>query len=299
MKVLIADDALPVRIVLRSNLERWGHEVVQAADGDTALQCCLDDDPPDVAILDWMMPGHSGVEICQILENRTQQPFIYRILITGKTQESDLIYALDHGAHNFLSKPISQAVLRAHIDVGGRLLEANRRARAYAEQMKELATTDPLTGLFNRRHFFENAAREFERARRYGHRLAVMLVDVDHFKKINDEHGHAVGDLVLTELAQRMTQALRNTDLIARFGGEEFVMLLPETDLQAAGEVADRLQKHSRQDIHYQDLKINLNLSIGLTASQPDDMDIDTIIHRADKAMYKAKADGRNRIVNL
>ena len=175
------------RLALSKNLEKWGYEVVAVENGTLALEVLLDDEPPRIAILDWLMPGREGVDICRELSRSDDGPLIYTILQTIKTDKADLVAALDQGAYDFLSKPVHVGELRSRIAVGARLVNAEDQIREYAKEMERLAVSDPLTGAANRRHFFNMAQRELKRARRYDKAVALIMMDIDNFKRINGQ----------------------------------------------------------------------------------------------------------------
>lgn len=299
MKVLIADDSPTARFALRKNLTSWGYEVVEASEGKKAWSLLNEADPPRIAVLDWMMPGLDGVEICRKLRERANGPFVYTILLTSKNEQEDLVYGLENGAHNFQSKPYSPIELRSHINVGKRLVESDDKIKEYAEEMERLATTDSLTGIFNRRHFLELGEKEMSRTQRYFRPMSVLLIDVDHFKNINDTFGHAAGDKTLKILTETCINALRENDLFGRLGGEEFAVILPENDEKCAADVAERLRKTMEElKITIDDKMIRFTISIGVASHRTNDKSIENILKRADDALYKAKKCGRNRVVS-
>lgn len=298
MKVLVADDSPTTRFALRKNLRDWGYEVVEAADGEEAWQALNQDDPPRIAVLDWMMPGIDGVVICKRLHERQGGPFIYTILLTSRSDKQDLIFALANGAHNFQSKPTSPEELRSHVSVGRRLVEADDKLKEYAAEMERLATTDSLTGVCNRRHFLAVGEREISRASRYGRRLSLMMMDIDHFKLVNDTHGHAAGDATLRALSETCLAALRGNDIFGRFGGEEFTAILPEASSETAAEVAERLrQSIADLTVTFENRAIHVTVSIGVATLTPEDTSVEDLLKRADDALYQAKDAGRNRVV--
>ena len=298
MKVLVADDSPTTRFALRKNLLDWGYEVVEACDGEEAWSALRGEDPPRIAVLDWMMPDLDGVDIAKRLNDQDGGPFVYTILLTSRTDKQDMVFALENGAHNFQSKPIAPEELRSHVNVGRRLVEADDKLKEYAAEMERLATTDSLTGILSRRHFLELGEREWERARRYKRQTSLLLMDIDHFKTVNDTYGHAAGDTTLQALAEVCLSTLRTNDLFGRLGGEEFAVLLPETPRQTAGEAAERLrQAIGTLVIPSEDHEIRITVSIGAAPLLPEDESIDQALRRADAALYEAKEAGRNRVV--
>lgn len=298
MKVLIADDSPTARFALRRNLTEWGYEVVEASDGEKAWMILNHKHPPRIAVLDWMMPGMDGVEICRLLQKRNNGPFVYTILLTSKNEQQDLVYGLESGAHNFQSKPYSPIELRSHINVGKRLIEADDKIKEYAEQMARLAITDPLTGICNRRHFFQCAEDELLRAQRYERPMSVLLMDIDNFKNINDTFGHAAGDETLVTMSRTCENSLRQNDLFGRLGGEEFGTVMPETGILKSTEVAERLRMTLGDlCISFEGNAIRFTVSIGVSEYTPGDKTIENIMKRADEALYQAKKSGRNRVI--
>lgn len=298
MKVLIADDRPTTRFALRKNLLEWGHEVVEAADGHQAWEALTARNPPRIAILDWVMPGLDGVEICRRLDKRRDAPLVYTILLTSRTGKEDLVFALESGAHNFQSKPISPEELRSHVTVGERLIESDDTVKKYAVEMERLASLDPLTGVFNRRRFLEGGSEALSRCKRYGSKLSLLILDVDHFKRINDTFGHAAGDEALRALSGKCIAMLRECDLFGRLGGEEFGVLLPETDANGAAEVAGRMRQAAEDMlIRFEDETVHMTISIGAASYRDGDDGFDALLRRADTALYQAKDAGRNRVV--
>ena len=296
MKVLIADDELALRRALRRSLNEWGYEVTEAADGQEAWRALGADDPPRIAILDWVMPGMDGVAICKRLGEREGLPFVYTILLTAKTDKEDLVYALESGAHNFQSKPISLAELRSHVNVGRRLVEADDKLKEYAAEMERLATTDALTGIHNRRHFLGCAELEVCRALRYRRPLSALAMDLDFFKRVNDTYGHAVGDETLKVVTDTCLGALRENDLFGRLGGDEFAVLLPETGVAVASQVAERLRAGVAEAALPQKDDVPFTVSVGVTTLDGDRDTLEEVLRRADQALYEAKRAGRNRV---
>ncbi len=299
MKILIADDSPTTLFALKKNLEEWGYEVCEVKDGLEAWQTLNKENPPRIAVLDWMMPGMDGVQICKKLQERTESPFVYTILLTSKTEKEDLVFALENGAHNFQSKPISPEELRSHVNVGRRLVEADDKIKEYAAQMKSLAQTDVLTGICNRRYFMEQGTNMFKSAKRTDRPLSVMLLDIDHFKKVNDTFGHAAGDEVLKKMSISALGKLRDIDLFGRIGGEEFAVVMPEAAIEGAHKTADRLRKSlSELEIKFDNKTISFTVSIGVTTRRPEDETLEEVLKRSDAYLYAAKEGGRNRVVS-
>ncbi|MDK2971663.1 MAG: hypothetical protein PWP23_1418 [Candidatus Sumerlaeota bacterium] len=430
-KVLVAEDDEPTRQILCRRLRDWDYEPIEAADGEEALRVLAEPDGPRMVLLDWILPGADGLEVCRELDRRPNQPRIYRIILTIKNKQEDMIRALDGGADDCIAKPVSPTLLRSRLNVGRRFVDLDaklhekaRELQALAHEMAtqymfqkalldavpipvfvkdyegyylacnneytkvvglpeheiigktlfdiwkgepavlykrmddelyekgtvqqyeapvqyadgarrevifqkavfkdpeggkagivgamlditerknlerelgRLATTDALTGVMNRRHFIELAEKELARVKRYGGDAALLILDLDHFKKINDTYGHSTGDEALKFVSNTCVASLREGDLFGRLGGEEFAVLLPQTPPLRGIEVAERLRKAlSTTAFHPEGGKPHLlTVSIGVAALLPSDKNIDTVIERADVAMYRAKDNGRNRV---
>jgi len=293
MKILVVDDSLFDRMVLKDLLEKWGYEVVLASSGQEALEILKGEDPPRLLIVDWEMPGMSGVELCAALSERDEesdQPFIYRILLTAKDDDEDLARALSYGAHDYQVKPVKEAQMISRINVGIRFVEMH-------DKLRMLAMTDGLTGVLNRRAFYFNLSKEIARCRRYGGIFCLLMLDIDHFKDINDTYGHDAGDAVLKALTEEIIRILRASDYLGRFGGEEFTIVLSETNLEGALVVAERIRKAlAALTVKINGSEIHFTVSIGVTEFWPEDNE-DSIVGRADKALYAAKNGGRNKVL--
>jgi diguanylate cyclase (GGDEF)-like protein len=297
---LIAEDDSVSRKALELTLKKWGYDVVAAKDGDVAWEILQGEDAPQLAILDWMMPGMDGAAICQKVRERTEQLYTYILLLTAKSEKQDIVAGLDAGADDYLTKPFDLHELRVRLRAGERILDLEDKLIAARESLRYQATHDLLTELWNRGTIFEMLERELERAQRANGKLGVILGDIDHFKQINDTYGHAAGDAVLKEVAQRMVRMMRPYDAIGRYGGEEFMMVLPECDQRRTMDIAERLRESvSKALIVTPDGEIPVTMSLGV-AAYPE-MTIakaDMIVRAADAALYRAKQSGRNRVEN-
>jgi two-component system cell cycle response regulator len=296
MNILIADDDPVSRRRLEVTLTRLGHAPVPVSDGGAALAALAAPDSPRLAILDWMMPVASGLEVCRALRRRPA-PYVYVILLTSRDRREDMVAALEADADDFLTKPFDAVELRARLRSGARVLELQESLLAAQEGLRFQATHDPLTDLWNRAQVLAELERELARQARHGGALAVALADLDHFKWVNDTHGHAAGDAVLRQAAQRMRQALRNCDLLGRYGGEEFLIVLPGCDLAAAACGAERLRELiAARPMRAGELLLPVRVSIGVAAGDGEVRDPACLIAAADQALYRAKELGRNRV---
>ena len=296
MKVLAAEDNPIFQSMLRNLLVKWGYEVVSAQDGNEAWSILQAEDPPRLAILDWMMPGMDGVEVCRRLRAAEREPYIYALLLTARTDSLDLVEGMDAGADDYLKKPFNALELRARLRAGHRIVDLQAQLLLAREALREQATHDGLTGLLNRSAILEILGKELVRSGREGQPLSVLMIDLDHFKQINDQYGHLVGDAVLRESSARVRSAVRRYDSVGRYGGEEFLVVLPGCDGDAAKLRAERLRiAMVNQLFTIAARTIPVTCSIGCTTFTGAE-DAESLIRAADTALYTAKHRGRNRI---
>lgn len=299
MKVLIADDDSVSRRILQALLEKWGYEVVVVEDGDSAWAALASAGAPRMALLDWMMPGQNGVDVCRALRKQRPEPYTYLLLLTARDAKDSVVEGLESGADDYLTKPFDPAELKARIRVGLRLLDLEDNLVQARESMRFKAMHDTLTGLWNRGAILETLERELWRSRREGLSLGVLIADLDHFKSVNDTYGHLIGDCVLREVTKRMQAGVRSYDPVGRYGGEEFLILLPGCDCSDTREKAERLRSAmSRAPILTEAGELKITMSIGGVASADWPMDTaNQLLQMADAALYRAKAEGRDRTV--
>jgi len=298
VKILIADDSIVSRHLLEATLRKWGYEVMVACDGDEALQLLQREDAPALIILDWMMPGMTGVEVCRRIRQRDSEPYTYILLLTSKSQKEDLIEGMEAGADDYITKPFDQNELQVRLRAGTRLVDLQSQLLKAREDLRDQATRDSLTRLWNRSSILTELGRELSRGHREARPLGVVIVDLDHFKLVNDTYGHLAGDAVLREAARRMQNSIRQYDSIGRYGGEEFLILFPgcgETDSYAQ---ADRLRKQlSQTEMSVNDSALRVTASFGVTTALPgENWTPEALIRKADEALYLAKKSGRNRV---
>jgi diguanylate cyclase (GGDEF)-like protein len=295
--VLIADDDPVSRRLLQVSLGNAGYRVVMAADGAEALQKLNEPDSPRLAVLDWMMPVVDGVEVCRTIRRSAREPYLYIVLLTAKGHQTEIIEGLEAGADDYITKPFDLQELKARLRAGKRILELQEQLVTAREQLRVQATHDSLTGLFNRMAILEALDREVTRSIREKKPIAVIMADLDHFKDINDTHGHQAGDVVLRETARRMSASLRAYDSVGRYGGEEFLMVVPGSGLDAALELAERLRQGvSAEPVCVDAAMISTTVSLGLAVSTAENCRPDQLLYQADEALYAAKRAGRNRI---
>jgi diguanylate cyclase (GGDEF)-like protein len=296
MKILIADDDELSRKMMGMMLRKMGYEVVDASNGRDALDVLLNPNGPRLALLDWMMPEIDGPQMCRSLRAATELPYVYVILLTSKDSTEDLIEGLDAGADEYLTKPCNTEELKARLRTGERILQLEDNLVAAREEMRFKATHDALTSLWNRGKILE----ALENDLRHVNSIAVLLCDIDHFKAINDKHGHLVGDAVLRELASRLRSGVRANDLIGRYGGEEFLIVLSGCDPSRLHDRAEKLRKSvSGASFTTEAGEISLTVSIGAVAMERKDgaTPAESVLNLADAALYEAKREGRDRVV--
>lgn len=297
--MLLVDDEPVQRMLVGRMLTRAGFEVVTAEDGEQALKLLALGDI-SLLVTDWEMPRLDGLSLCRAVRSMNLEHYVYVIVVTSRDAVEHVVMGLQAGADDYLVKPVLEPELLARLNTGKRLIDIERSLRVANEENLRLSITDPLTGMYNRRYLMDQLHRELDRAQRYQHPLSLMLCDVDHFKRINDTHGHQTGDEVLIRFAQSLRQSLRDTDWIARYGGEEFVVVLPETTIANATAVAERCRT-SLAATPYQiaDAIVPVTASFGVSGWEPGmgvETAFDRLIAAADSGVYASKSGGRNRV---
>jgi diguanylate cyclase (GGDEF)-like protein len=309
MRVLVVEDDRAMLVLLEAMLKAAGHEVLTARNGVEALQA-VETQRPQLVITGWNLPVMDGVTLCRKLRESPERRDVYVFILTGKETADSLVEAFEAGADDYLVKPVSQRVFFARLRAAQRvvqlqeelaydreqLLRFSRDLAASNERLQRLALTDALTELPNRRSAVERLEQEWALAQRGERKLSCMMVDIDHFKAINDKLGHQAGDEVLKSVAQALRHSARTQDLVCRYGGEEFVVICPDTDLKAAAQCAERLrQKVSELD--HRGRGFALTISVGVAERRSDMGSVDALLARADACLYAAKEAGRNRVV--
>lgn len=295
-RILVIEDAPEnVRFVGRL-LKRFGavHFALGGKEG-LALAHRL---KPDLILLDVEMPDLSGYDVIGRLRGDPETASIPVIFLTGRSDGADEAKGLELGAIDYIAKPFNAAVVLARVRNQLKLVDYGRRLRALNAELERRAATDELTRLPNRRAYLDMAGRELLRYRRYGEPCAVLLMDIDHFKAVNDTHGHDAGDAVLQEVARRLVKATRRLDSVARYGGEEFALLLPKTDAPGALVVAARVLETLRaRPVSAQGVRVPITATLGATMLRAGDRGIEDVMKRADLALYEGKRTGRDRVV--
>jgi len=298
-RILLVDDEPTQRLILARLLKRAGYEVETAGNGREAL-AKLQSGYYQLLITDWEMPEMDGVALCRELRRSQVEGYVYTILLTARDSTEHVVAGLRAGADDYLTKPVVEAELIARLSTGKRIVTLERSLRTANEENRRLSITDPLTGAFNRRHLMEQLPHEIERAGRYGRALSVIMCDVDHFKQINDTHGHQVGDDVLRWFREGLQRGVRSSDWLARYGGEEFVIVLPETSVANAATLANQLRERlaaSEFVLGAAALRVTASFGVsGWPGAVPRDSKLDALISRCDAGVYASKAAGRNRV---
>jgi two-component system, cell cycle response regulator len=299
MRVLLAEDDIFLRQLLRVTLRRAGHEVVEATDGQHAWDL-MQKERARLAIVDWMMPRMDGPDLIRRIRGAGWPGYTYIILLTARNDRQDVLDGLSTGADDYLTKPFHREELLARVGVATRILERETKLRESLAREEELAMRDSLTGLLNRRAMQERATAELNRAMRERNDVGLLMVDIDHFKAFNDQCGHLLGDRALGHVAEILRGTVRDYDFVGRWGGEEFLVVLPGTSLAQAVLVADRIQSAvAARPLALGDrVPPALKLSLGVTAFSPQrgPRTMDQLLEEADAALYRAKAQGRNRV---
>jgi diguanylate cyclase (GGDEF)-like protein len=304
MKILIAEDDMVSRRVLQAILQKWGHEVVIAQDGIEALAAFQLEDAPPLAVLDWMMPGLDGIEVCRKVREISTITPAYIILLTAKGNKEDLVTGLDAGADDYLTKPFDRTELRARIKVGERVVSLQQKLAEHVEELnksvvelkeaeteiRNLSMQDELTGLYNRRGFLVLSEQHRKTARRAGKSFSLIYGDMDGLKQINDTYGHHAGSEAIRQIAEIFKQSFRASDIIARIGGDEFTILISDATSGNLSIPLDRLQENLSSYNSQNPHPYNLALSIGsICVDSDDDSSIEELLEKADESMYENK----------
>lgn len=307
--ILIADDDSMMRSVLTAVLVQDGYQIVESTDGEHALAACLSD-TPDIVILDWEMPNMTGIQVCRAIRKSRNGSLYYVIVLTAHSDEAHLVEAFGAGADDFIPKPVSPAELRARVAAASRLVQLRRQVEqerssschhvakltAVARRMRDAALTDFLTGIPNRRSILDFLNTAWATSDRSGSELSCLFIDIDHFKHINDVLGHDAGDLVLQRTADVLREALRSGDNIGRLGGEEFLVVAPITNGDAALQLGERLRA-AMENHDFGDLGMTdpITISIGVATRGPLTPTAYALVTRADTGLLSAKRHGRNQ----
>lgn len=299
MRILVAEDSKVYRHLISTCLKEWNFDFRMADDGSAAWECLESEWAPTLALLDWVLPGVTGVELCQRIRTRTNhEQYVYTIVLTARNQRRDLLEALDAGADDYLSKPFDPPELKARLLAGKRIIMLQRELIAARESLRFAATHDAMTGLLNRGEILSFLRQQIARGRREGDPVGIVLADLDHFKKVNDTYGHSAGDAVLQETARRLRNGIRIYDGVGRYGGEEFLLVMPGCDLTATVRRADAMRNIlGAEPISTPQGSLTVTMSMGAMVADPTaDLSVECLLEKADEALYRAKHNGRNRV---
>jgi two-component system, cell cycle response regulator len=299
MKILVADDDSVSRLLMQRTLQKFGYEVLVAENGREAAEILSQSDGPRLALVDWMMPELDGPGLCREIRSRQQDnSYIYILLLTSKHDSLDVVAGLEAGADDYITKPCHPAELRARLHTGRRILALQTNLVEAREEMRYKATHDDLTKLWNRATILSLASTELSRSKREHRPISLLLCDVDHFKRINDNYGHLIGDTVLEEVGRRLGLVVRGYDAVGRYGGEEFLVLLSNcAEDTLAKRAEDILSAIASYPVKASGSSIPVSISIGAVTCESWNCEtsIEQCLALADTALYQAKADGRNR----
>jgi diguanylate cyclase (GGDEF)-like protein len=301
MRILVVDDDPLTLHMVVYRLRQWGHEVISCTDGDSAWKVLEGGMIPNVAILDWMMPGLNGPELCQKIRSKKDCPYVYIVLLTGRNNPEDLIVGLDAGADDYLTKPFHLGELEARLRAGKRIVDLQNELISARETLRIQAMQDPLTQILNHGAILDALLNEINRAQREHQPLSLILADLDGFKNVNDSYGHVAGDQVLIEVSRRMRNCLRSYDAIGRYGGEEFLIVLQNSDDSQALRLAERIRVAVCSEpfrFHHVDLTVTVSQGV-TTWTNPDSVPIEQLIQAADRALYGVKNSGRNGVQHV
>lgn len=299
-RALIVEDSQIYRRLLANHLRDWGFDPIAVESGSQAWKLLRQPDSPRLVLLDWVMPDLDGIELCRLIRTAgALRPYVYIILLTGKDGKRDMLEAMSAGVDDYLIKPFDEAQLQARIMVGKRILELQEQLIAANDAMRYSATHDTLTGLMSRGEITEFLNREVMRGRRQSRPVGIILADIDHFKSVNDSFGHLYGDEALRETARRLRAKLRVYDGVGRYGGEEFLMILPGCDLMTTIIRADEVRGHvCSRPVAFQNISSTITVSMGVSTSA-ECSDSQTLLEQADTSLYEAKKKGRNRVEHV
>ncbi len=298
IKVLIAEDDKLCRTILDKNLRKWGYEVLTTENGKEAWDAIQEEDV-QIAILDWIMPKVNGVELCKKIREKDWNRYIYIIMLTIKTQQTDIRKGFAAGVDDYITKPFDTHELKARLKTGKRIIGLQNQLLDSQNKLHEIAIHDMLTKLLNRYEILNVLQDEFHRSLREDKFLSTVMLDIDFFKNINDKHGHDVGDEVLIEVSSRLKKTLRRYDKVGRYGGDEFLVVLPNCDMRNATRISERLRRAvCGEKIGTEGGDLSVSISVGCASTEKNPIpNIENLVKISDKAMFHAKNMGRNCVV--
>ena len=298
MKILIAEDDRVSLRLLEKNISGWGYDSAIAGNGDEALRTLRGGDVR-LAILDWMMPGINGIELCRFVRQDVGPNYVYIIMLTSRDRHQDIVEGLEAGADDYMAKPVNLLELRARIQTGRRVVELEDKLLESNRKLRELASRDNLTGLWNRANAFVFLEEDLARGKRESRPVSAIMIDIDNFKRINDVFGHLAGDVALIEIAKRLERGVRSYDKVGRYGGDEMLVVLPGSGLAEATAIGERLRKSiSSKKVGTPGGDITVTATFGCASSElSPDATAEILVQASDAALYKGKDLGRNCVV--
>lgn len=304
MKILIAEDDRSTREILKKAMEAEGYEILEAKNGDEGWDIFQKEKKDiHIAILDWIMPEMEGIELCRRIRKASLDHYIYILFLTSKRDIEDIVEGLEAGGDDYMTKPFARREIVARVRVAKRFISLEYKLNEANRKLNILATTDSLTGVLNRRQLMSRLGDEVLRASREKKHFCMIMIDIDHFKMVNDTLGHTTGDSVLIEITDRIKAELRPYDIIGRYGGEEFLIGIPGANTETGRKVAERIRASiCKKPFHAGNKELDITASLGITSAIPTGNKKDLIhlpedmIERADSALYRAKNAGRNRV---
>lgn len=299
MRILVAEKDSHSRALLEKSLTSWGYQVDSCTDGLTALEALSRDDSPHLAIVDGMIPPFDGLHVCKEVRKLSQRPYVYLILLGAQDDKRDAGEVLEAGADDYVMKPFEPHELRGRVRAGIRIVRLQQNLIQARRRYEFKATHDLLTGVWNRAAILETLGKELARSARQKSPVGIVMADVDHFKSINDAYGHLTGDAVLKEIASRIRSCLRAYDSVGRYGGEEFMLVLPGCHGPDLERLAERLRSFvACRPVRAGDTDIPVTMSLGFAVVEAghEGVQVDALIQSADEALYRAKELGRNRV---
>jgi len=300
--ILVVEDNPVARKLLEKTLVKAGHEIVCVENGQKALKMFNERFFP-IVITDWMMPEMDGLQLCRALRKNISTGYVFIFMLTARGSTDDMVAGLEAGADDYLTKPVNRAELIARLKTAARVLELEKSLKDANEEIRILSITDTLTKCYNRTYMDEQLPKELKRAIRYNRPISLVMIDIDHFKRVNDTYGHQAGDAVLKELVISINRSIRSdVDWVARYGGEEFLVVFPETDFEKASVLVERLRRDiSQKTIQIKEKEIRITASFGVSGFTSShslkEISYETMISLADESLYQAKEKGRNRVI--
>jgi diguanylate cyclase (GGDEF)-like protein len=298
MRILVAeDDPVSLRL-LQACLLEWGYKVTSVTDGQKALEVLQAPEPPRLAILDWIMPGMNGIDICREIRKRTRKPYTYILMLTAKVKKQDVVEGLHSGADDYLSKPYNPHQLRARLRAGRRILDLREQLLSAYRLIEAQMTVDPLTGVWSRNVILDILKRQLTLSSQSDSPMSLVVANIDHFRDVNATFGPLAGDAVLREVARRFRAALRPPDSIGRSEADEFVIVLPGCDAPTATSLAEKFRARvDRRAVDTSEGMVPVTVSLGVMVTPSEKaLDLDAAWRLATEAVARAKARGRNRV---